>query len=590
MIANGFQPDAFVRNAEAIARVVRANEVFTLLARSVTPPPSCAALVWHDSSQPTLLQGGGTIASDGVREILFVKTLPFQLDYDIGGLSSKDGYEFSACVSMAVQAVPDRAELDQLRRQLLGSRNRADLADLRRHCEETVRTALARFVRDRDAANLIDSQCWNDFDAVLAEHFQPLGFASGLALGRDVRARFASPSYADARRQKDAQSRRQEQLSADLQIRAASQQARRQHLAELAVMIDQVKAAAAKEPNLAVSDLIKSFDITRRGDLYRALLAASPASAKSESILVVAGQELLWFTPARVDKPTRRQIIPDDLGPLRSVRSARRGESPIILVGARYGLHVFDAEGGSRQAYPFADRPDIRGGVNAATLLDDRFYATHSEVGLTCWELGRPSTPASCLQDLTAGCKSVRDVQTDAVGRIWLAADAKVIGWSPATNAKPIVLTAPSTVQSLALADDLVYAGLDNGVIVSWTAAEPHDMDLIRPPGGEPVHSLEWLSGGGAPRLLIADKRPYLTLQVLGDTYHAEYRWTQPLRWAFAAEDLIVGVSDSRDQLIFWRADTPEEPTATLPIGRLCGHSVQDVAILPSAVNATVIG
>jgi hypothetical protein len=107
-------------------------------------------------------------------------------------------------------------------------------------------------------------------------------------------------------------------------------------------------------------------------------------------------------------------------------------------------------------------------------------------------------------------------------------------------------------------------------------------MEWIRPPSGEAVHSLEWLPGGGAPRLLIADKRPYLTLQVLGDTYHAAYRWTQPLRWGFAAEDWIIGVNDARDQLIIWRGDTPEEPVATLHIGRLFGQSIQDVALATS--------
>jgi len=120
----------------------------------------------------------------------------------------------------------------------------------------------------------------------------------------------------------------------------------------------------------------------------------------------------------------------------------------------------------------------------------------------------------------------------------------------------------------------------------AWTTAAPVEAEPIRPPGGGPVHSLVWMSGGGVPRLLIADKRPALSLYVLGDAYHAEYRASQPLRWAAAADDLIVAVNEPRDQIILWRPEEPEEPLAAVSIGRLCGHSVQDVALLAGTMAA----
>ena len=90
----------------------------------------------------------------------------------------------------------------------------------------------------------------------------------------------------------------------------------------------------------------------------------------------------------------------------------------------------------------------------------------------------------------------------------------------------------------------------------------------------------------GVGRLLIGDGRPHLDLHVLGDSYHGEYRCGQNLRWGFATEDLVVGVNDRRDQFFAWHADDPEAPAASTSIGRLTGHSIQDVALLSKPIES----
>jgi hypothetical protein len=202
-------------------------------------------------------------------------------------------------------------------------------------------------------------------------------------------------------------------------------------------------------------------------------------------------------------------------------------------------------------------------------------------VGLVRWKLSAPGPHEKCLADITEAARAVRDVQVDDIGRLWLAVDNIVVGWRPGEETPSLLLSAPGIVTVALVVDGSVYAGMDDGGIVAWDIAEPTRMKTIRDSTGNAVRSIDWLSGGGVPRLLIADKRPHLELKVLGDAYVGEYRCGQKMRWGFGAEDWIVGVNDRRDQLFTWRPGQPQLPTAGISVGRLAGRSIQDVALVP---------
>ena len=140
-------------------------------------------------------------------------------------------------------------------------------------------------------------------------------------------------------------------------------------------------------------------------------MALNEPVERTRAILVVAGGELLWFDPADVQRPVRRLKLPADAGALRSVRLTQNGETPRILVGARYGVHVVEEDSETVQTYVLKDRSEIRGGVNAATVLNRYLYATHSEVGLMAWLMEKPEAQSLCLTEFTDGSRAVRDVQ-----------------------------------------------------------------------------------------------------------------------------------------------------------------------------------
>lgn len=581
-----FDIEKFGRQPDTIAQLVRPDDVFSLMRRRVGLPPACAALVWGKSGQAQHVSSGASIEADGAAEILFVRTSPVDLHYEVLGLRSEDGYDFSATVELTVCAVPERSELDLLRKSLLGSGSRVDVGRLRKFCEETVRSALTEFVKTRSGADLSVATTWDEFDAVLDERFKPVGFASGLALGPDPRVTFTSPAFTEARRMESTAALRLQRLEADAQIRSASVEAKRAHLSQLEDVLSKARALAERNDGVGVAALLQTFSASERGELYHALAASNDSTVRTEAILVVAGDELIWLDPSKLAEPVRRLSLDAPVGGLRSVRVAHGENKRTILVGASRGIHVVDTGEGPRDTYASEEPTVVRGGFNAACILGDRLFATHSEIGLVSWRIGAPADRELCLIDLTDGANTIRDVQSEGNGRLWFSVDNRLIGWRPESDEPPCTIHAPDGIVTSTVCDGFVFAGLDDGRVVRWPLMELAAMETIRGPSRNKVRSLCWMSGGGIPRLLIADGRSHLELQVLGDSHHSTYRCGQAVRWGFAADDCIVGVNANRDQVLVWRLHAPDEPAESVSIGRLCGHSVQDVALLAVGLNA----
>lgn len=577
-----FDVETFIRHPDRVARLARSQDVFSIMRRRIELPPGCVALIWQETGRPRLVSEGGSIASDGVRELLFVRTAPFDLHYDVQGLRSADGYDFSASVDLAVHIVPERTELEILRKSVLGSAGRIDTLRLHAFCEEAVGSALAEFAQSRDAADLTTPTTWDQVDSVLDARFKPVGFESGLALGPDPRVTFASPVYAEARRTEATAAQHQRRVQADARVRNTAVEATMVRLSKLEGVLKQARDLARRHDGVAVADLIRTFDSAQRGELYHALVATNEDSVQTEAILVAAGEELLRFAPQSPDNPVRRTTFDTPLGGLRSVRMTDHGDDPTILVGAARGVHRLDADGACRNSYRCDAAENVRGGFNAATLSGPHVYATHSEIGLVRWPIDDPARHERCLVELTDGARSVRDVQVDEDGRLWFSVDDRLVFWGPDDEEPPEVIHAPDRLTSTVVCDGSVMAGTADGRVLRWPLFDLTTPETIRGPSRNRVRSIAWVAGGGVPRLLIADGRPQLDLQVLGDAFSGAYRARHAIRWGLAADDRIVGVDETRDKLLIWRIERPEEPAETVSIGRLCGHSIQDAALLPA--------
>ncbi|MEE8170985.1 MAG: hypothetical protein V3T70_10595, partial [Phycisphaerae bacterium] len=136
-------------------------------------------------------------------------------------------------------------------------------------------------------------------------------------------------------------------------------------------------------------------------------------------------------------------------------------------------------------------------------------------------------------------------------------------------------------VSALCVANERVYAGTSDGRLLAWPCRAPDQSEVLLSGEGGRIESVQWMLGAGVQRLLVACQRPYAWLLVCGDAWRGEYRTDEPVRWAAAADDWIAGVNDRRDRIYLWRPWQPESVERTIFVGRMTGHSIQGVALVP---------
>jgi len=551
-------------------------------------PMHCAALVTGEAMPTRVASGGEPIARNGLRELLVFATGRVPITWSVDGLTSSDGYGCTAEIAIEIAVIAEASELLSLRRRLLdrpGVLTSVQIADVfRSRVTEVVR----QNVELTTAAELVGGKAEAKVGAAISEALQPDLFASGLSLGRVVRVQIASSTYAAVRTEEQRAGILKRQADTDLELRKAALAARQLQVAGLESMLQKLMQLAQAQPGVTLRELIRTFDPAQRGELYAGLLSASQPTGRPQFAVVVAGHELFWFDPAEPREPVRRIAIDSALGALRSVRLQRLTDGPAILVGAARGVHWLNANGDVIRSYVFEPSRPLRGGVNAAAIVGDRVLATHSEVGLISWPRGDATSATFALADVTRGASTVRDVRADIDGAAWFAVGPAVIAWKPGDAAPTAQRHLPGRVESLLVGDTLVAAGLDDGRVLTWprVLADRSEARMIRPPTGDGVHSLGLIHASGIDRLLVADGRPLLDLLVADDTYRVEYQAPEPVRWGWAAPDIVVGASERRDRLFVWPTREPSAPAATIQVGRLCGHSIQDALLIPAATTA----
>ncbi|MFQ5495393.1 MAG: hypothetical protein ACE5EX_08435, partial [Phycisphaerae bacterium] len=356
--------------------------------------------------------------------------------------------------------------------------------------------------------------------------------------------------------------------------------------------------------------------------------------------VVAAGDELLFFDPADLDSPTRRLTIQGDAGSIRSIQAADGDDGrPILLLGAATGVYRLPIDRAEPDLTLLVDpAPQVRGGFNAAVTVGDRVFASHSELGLCEWRVGEPDNPTPRFESLTRQAGAVRGVHFFD-GDLLCAIDDRIIRWpADGTTDKPahIYSGSTSTITAVRPTSTGLFVGNGDGDVLHYprdgdrsaqeaplgasvSSATPAERSA--PPAGSdgsgtagppvatghkatleagstrtskpvrlhtgtnrPVESLWLLTTHGVRRLVYTDTSLHVHARVLGDTFACRYEaGGQTLRRVEVAPDLLVATNDLRDRLICWTPGRPASPSATIPVSRLCGRSIQDVCLVPRA-------
>ncbi len=586
MISGKFDPTSFFQQRENVALRVSGAELFGLLKRSLDLPASWAGMVRREGGDCEIVAAGGLLNGNAADEVTFVRVTPIEIEIDEDALTARDGFACQAQVRLTLRLLPERGELLAFHGAILGSRRVVQTEKVSSYLHSFVRDGLAKLAGEHDAATLTDARSCELLAQALAQAIEPACFGGGLVLESPPRVRFESGSFRRVQDVQHSDAARKAEHAAARQVEEALQKAREEHLDQLASTLSRLRELTAQSPEVGLPELIRTFSERQRGDVYEALFASESPASRTRWIVAAAGDELLFFDPANLDRPARRTRVEGAAGPARSVRPAAPGDGGSLLIGAATGVYVWPIDAAAPESTLIvADAPRVRGGFNAAVRFGDRVVGTHSELGIVEWNLDQPTFPRARFSSMTGGVKAVRDVEFSD-GRLYCSIDDRVISWAvddADDRPEAIYAGSRSLITAICPACDGVYAGNSDGDILYWRHEQPTQAQTVHRGSGRAAESLWLRSSQGVRQLLFADTSHRIYARVLDDTFTCHYEaGGQTLRRVEVADDLIVATNDLRDRLICWTPGKPSKPTAVIQVGALTGRTVQDVCLVPT--------
>jgi len=442
------------------------------------------------------------------------------------------------------------------------------------------RMALQKFIREHAAAKLVREDLRDVLLEGIRKQLKRFLFDTGMVLERVAKLELTSETLARQEARERQAAERVERIKAREMVEQAALSATRKRLDDLGSVLDKLKLAVAADSSVQWHELLPALSPAERGRLLENLWRITPDRRIAEAIVIVVDNECIWLDPAGPDQIVRRVTMSEELGGLRSVTTcdARR----LLLVGAARGLWVLHAASGEVVGkYEVPDAREPRTGFNAAAVVGDSMFATHSQLGCWSWPLDRPSEARSLLEPADGVPNTVRAAATTDDGRMLFAADDCVHVYDADGRSLGTRDTGGRIIHCLAVVDDAVIAGASNGMLLRDTLDESQELwEVVHraPAAIETVQARRWND-------LVELVVPSGSQGVCG-VYTDEgvvarlLESSTPIRRAWACDDVIVGLNEWRDRLIVMNANLPGRTGRDVPIARLLGHSIQDAAIV----------
>ena len=583
-----FNPHVFFEGADNLAALVAASELFGLFKRSFVLPPQWAALIKRTTGDYATVRSGDALDGTDVEAVLFARVTPFDVTVEEEGVVSRDKYRCRAATQLRLSIIPERSELLSFQKAVLGSHRVVQVTDVARYFQPVLRTALAKLGAEHDAAELADGTCADAISTALTEAVEAGCFSAGLVLSGPPSAEFSSPTLRDVQAAEQQAVRLRAEHDASREVQQALEVAQTQHLDHLASLLARLKEMASASPDTALPDLIRTFSEQQRGELYQAIFALEPVVAQTRWIVVAAGNGLMFIDPRGLSEPAQRLTVSGACGPPRSVWSDRGPDNrTALLVGAATGVHRWPIDRPEPDLTLIVpDALSVRGGFNGVAGVGDRIIASHSELGLCEWSLNEPASARRVFQSITQGAKAVRGIQFFD-GDIYCGIDNRIIRWpadEPVDQPTRTYTGSMTAITALCPGSKELFAGNADGDILCWSEGRDAKPDRLHTGVHRAAESVWLLWSQGVRRLIYADTTLHVHARVLGDSFTCRYEGGgQTLRRVEVAPDVLVATNELRDRLICWTPGQPAKPSAVIHVSRLCGHSIQDVCLVPQA-------
>jgi hypothetical protein len=548
---------------------------------SKTPiPHAWVGFVETSDGRRRFVPSGEDPRPDEDDQLLLVRNRAIAVPLEIGDCTAECGNRVNAHCEVLLRWAARETDLAALARWILGSRRFLTLDKLAaRLADEGATTALKAFMRERSAETLVQEDLRDELLEHLREQLKRFLFDSGAALERVARAEFASDTLAHKQKLEREAAERVAQIRSREMVEHAAAAATSRRLEDLRGLLDKLKTAAAGDDNMRWHELLPALTPAERGRLLENLWRITPDRLTARAIVAVAGDYGLWLDPVHPEAIAKRVGLRTQLGGLRSVCYAPQRDC--LLIGAARGVWVLDAAG-EKPAVPYevADGEPPRTGFNAAVILGDALYATHSALGCWRWSLDAPSDARPLLKPEQGTPRSILAATAAPDGRLLLATDSAIRIYSPDADDLSVLCDAGDEVHALSVLDDAVYAGTSRGNVMRVALDGSSDPAVLHR-ARQRVESVQPRRWSDLVELIIPAAEEGI-LSVYGDE-NVVVRLLDseiPIRRAWACDDVVLGLSDRRDRLIVLNANLPERSGRWALVARQIGHSVQDACIV----------
>ncbi len=588
MAEDSFDISILEQDAELVALAVSPDALFGVFARTFRVPDGWRALVIGPEGERSVVGSGEEIVASDASEVVFVRARPIELTFQIDAASSSDAYLCDASVHLRLETSDRASDLAGTKEALLSSSDTADRGAVLSYLSEELRQAVVRWAKARKASDLIEGADPVGFAQAVEDAVGPACLKAGLRRSGELEARFVSTAYDVVRQDTEKAAVRRDRMELDRQLREAAEEARREHLEHVGTMLQRLREMADASPDVSIGELIREFGEDQRGQLYRGLLQASSDGGSCRSIIVAAGDELLWLDPASPREPTLRTRVAVPGGALRSVSLVKDPSAKDVLaVGGASAVVLVDPETGEslrHLVWPVESGSSLRGGVNSVTCIRGMLVASHSGLGLCEWPIEGDEEGTPVLADFTASARTVRAAQRDQAERLWVAVDDVVIrldGEPGSACSATRYEGAGARIAALDVGEHCVCAGTQDGRVVCWSIEEPQACSTVFAGGSRPCASVAVTDAMGITRVGLSDGTVSVKETVLGETIMDRYQTgSDRLVGAWWSADRVIAVNDFRNQLFVWTRGRPEAPTGSADIGWLCSNQAKDVCLL----------
>ncbi len=519
--------------------------------------------------------------------LILVRSRAFAVPLNVDKAPAADTHLVRAVVEFMLRCPPRPDDLAALHQALLNGPQLAvqDVADA---IDRAGGLAMLRgFVAERPASRLVHEDLRGELLERLRGELKRFLFSSGLVLDDVGKVEFASDTLTEHDALERDTARRVKELESRDLVERTALAATHRRLDDLGTILGKLKAAAQSDAGMRWRELLPTLTPSERGRLLENLWRLTPDRTTAAAIVAVTDRECVWLDPQQPREIAHQLALPGDLGGLRSVEhDPSRGW---LLIGAATGVWAVlaqDRQVAGRFTVPDAGEPKT--GFNSAVIVGDYLVATHSQLGCWRWALAAPDAAEPLLRPSGGVPRTVRAATATDDGHVLFAADDEVYVLTPAGQVRHTLPVGRGVVRDIAVLDRTVYVTTSDGLVLEdrWDAPDIWQV-LYRRSG--PIESIQARSWDDLVELVI----PAGAEGVLGVYGHEGMTArllaaTAPIRRAWACDDTLVGLTESRDRLIVSNANMAQRAGVDVPLARLVGRSIQDACVVTRHEGTTV--